>query len=202
VKPECAEAVVHLMVAKDPHQSADIILGFLMGVNGARTGAIFWVDGGLRLFVGHNIAQEVLDWTAACWNREHKALQQGRLSRSEEHFLVPVLRGTRVAALVYLTAPQLDLESIGEVSDLIADAAVRIARQPAVSAVESYLEETPAKEIERRKLLILLDRYEWNVARVARELQVTRTTVYKRLEVFGIPRKRIAKEDRPLPTSG
>jgi len=34
------------------------------------------------------------------------------------------------------------------------------------------------------------------VARVARELQVTRTTVYKRLEAFGIARKRVMKDGR------
>jgi hypothetical protein len=191
------------MVAKDPRQSADIILGFLMGVNGARAGAIFSVRDGVTLFVGHGIGQDVLDWTSDCWRCDEKALQQGRLSRTDERFLVPVVRGERLVALVYLAAPQLDLTSIGEVSASIGDAVVRSAQQPSASTpVENYLEHTSAKEIERRKLVLLLDRHEWNVARVARELQVTRTTVYKRLESFGITRKRIAKDGRtPEPTS-
>jgi hypothetical protein len=203
LKVQSAEAVVHLMVARDPRQSADIILGFLMGVNGARAGAIFSLHAGVSLFVGHGIAQEVLDWTTSCWTRDEKALQQGRLSRTDERFLVPVLRGERLIALVYLAAGHLDLGSIGEVSALIGDAVIRSARQPAPSSpVESYLEHTSQKEIERRKLVLLLDRHEWNVARVARELQVTRTTVYKRLESFGIPRKRISKDGRnPVPAS-
>ena len=203
MKVQSAEAVVQLMVAKDPRQSADIILGFLMGVNGARAGAIFSLQDGVALFVGHGIGQDVLEWTTSCWRREAKSLQQGRLARSDERFLVPVLRGERLVAIVYLAASELDLGSIQEVSGLIGDAVVRSLREPvARSAVEAFLEHTSAREIERRKLVLLLDRHEWNVARVARELQVTRTTVYKRLETFGIERKRVLKGGRsPVPAS-
>jgi hypothetical protein len=197
LKVQSAEAVVHLMVARDPHQSADVILAFLMGVNGARAGAVFSVQGGRRLFVGHGIDEEAIDWTAQCWSRSSKTLQQGRLARSDDRFLIPIVRGERLAALVYLATAHVDLGSIAEVSGLIFDAVTRSGRQPAPpSPVETYLQQTPSKEIERRKLVILLDQHEWNVARVARELQVTRTTVYKRLEAFGIARKRVAKDGR------
>jgi len=199
MKVHSAVAVVQRMVARDPRQSAGVILSFLMDMNLARTGAIFSVGAGIRLFVSHGIAQEQLDWTAECWSQGQETLTQGRLARSDDRFLVPVLRGERLVALVYLEAVQLDLNSVAEVGGLIADAVIRSSHQSAsISPVESYLERTPAKEIERRKLLILLDRHEWNQARVARALDVTRTTVYKRLESFGIPRKRIAKEDRGL----
>lgn len=204
MRTRSAEAVVHLMVKRDPHQSADIILGFLMGVNGAHAGAIFAVDGGTTLLVGHAITQAAIEWAAQTRRRDDTALRQGRLSRCDACFLVPVLRADRLIALVYLGTTCLDLESIAEVSSVIADAVIHIvAHQAPASSVESYLEQTPPKEIERRKLLLLLDRHEWNVARVARELQVTRTTVYKRLDAFGIARKRVSKDGRsPLPSSG
>jgi hypothetical protein len=191
------------MVARDPHQTADVILSFLMGVSGARAGGIFSVDGRTRLFVGHGIDHQALDWTSDAWARAHKTLLQGRLWRSDECVLVPILRAESVVALVYLAAAQLDLASIAEVSTLIADAVIRGARQPAApSPVEAYLQQTPAKEIERRKLVLLLEQHEWNVSRVAREMRVTRTTIYKRLELFGIIRKRIGKAGRdPLATS-
>lgn len=177
-----------------------------MGVNGARAGAVFSVaDGHLRLFVGHRIGQDVLDHANERWNADQRTLGQGRLSRSDDRFLVPILRGERLVAVVFLTAVQLDLGSIAEVAGLVGEAVLRAGRQPAAaSPVEEYLEKTPAEEIERRKLLILLERHEWNVARVARELRVTRTTIYKRLESFGICRKRVAKDRREaysLPTS-
>ena len=116
----------------------------------------------------------------------------------------PVLRADRLIALVYLGTTCLDLESIAEVSGLVAGAVIHtVAHEAPPSSVESYLAQTPAKEIERRRLLLLLDRHEWNVARVARELELTRTTVYKRLEEFGISRKRVAKgRPQPLPSSG
>jgi transcriptional regulator of acetoin/glycerol metabolism len=107
---------------------------------------------------------------------------------------VPVIRRERLVALVYLKAAEADMECLSEAQATIAEAVGTTARQGVPpSAVDAYLERAPAEEIERRKLLILLDRYEWNVARVARELRITRTTVYRRLVEFGIPRKRVKK---------
>jgi len=201
VRAKSAEAVVRIMVAKDPRQSADTILEFLMGVNGAGAAAVFSVESEPRLFVGRGIAQSALDRTADCWRREGESLLQGRLSRTDAFLLLPVLRRDRLAALVYLEAPQADLDSLAEVSGMLADAVTRGCAQPeAASPVEAYLEETPTEEIERRRLILLLDRFEWNVARVARELRLTRTTVYKRLAAFAITRKRVPKDPRTLRT--
>jgi hypothetical protein len=58
---------------------------------------------------------------------------------------------------------------------------------------EAYLERTPVPDIEREKLLLLLNRNEWNIARVARLMGVTRRTVYLRLQRYHIPRERIRK---------
>jgi hypothetical protein len=194
LKPQSAEMVVRLMVAKDPRRSADSILEFLMSVSAAQAGAIFTVDSAPTLFVGRGIAQEALDWTAVCWGQEGKRLKEGRLSRSDGRLLLPVLRRDRLMALVYLEADQVDLQSLSAVSGLLGDAVVRGLRQNiSPSAVETYLEQTPTEEIERRRLVILLDRHEWNVARVARELHLTRTTIYKRLTTFGIARKHVPK---------
>ncbi len=195
--PQPPEAAVPLMLARDPQQCADIVLSFLMRIHGARAGAIFAVEAPptaerARLFVGNGIDQRALEWTAASWSGEQRALEQGRMSRHDERFLLPILRGGEVAALLYLTTTQVDLGSVDEVAGLISDAVLRGGRQPpATSPVEVYLERTPAKEIERRRMLMLLERHEWNLARVARELRVTRTTVYKRLQAYGITRKRV-----------
>ena len=47
--------------------------------------------------------------------------------------------------------------------------------------------------MEREKLLLLLNRNEWNIARVARMMGVTRRTVYLRLQRYNIPRERVPK---------
>lgn len=52
---------------------------------------------------------------------------------------------------------------------------------------------TPTESILRRQLETLLHEHEWNVARVARILGVTRVTVYARMERLGIERLRIPK---------
>jgi transcriptional regulator with GAF, ATPase, and Fis domain len=178
------------MLARDPQHCADIVLSFLMRIHAARAGAIFAVDRArTQLFVGNGIDQRALEWTAASWTAEQRSLEQGRMSRHDERFLVPVLRDRELTSLVYLATSQVDLASIDEVAGLISDAVLRGARESrTMSPVEVYLERTPVGEIERRRLLMLLERHEWNLARVARELRVTRTTVYKRLRAFGIAR--------------
>lgn len=194
MKSKSVEAVVRIMVARDPRQSADTILEFLMGVNGAAAAAVFAVDNGPRLFVGHGITQRALDWTAECWRTDARNLADGRLSRSDRCLLLPVLRRERLAALVYLEATQADLDSLAEVSGLLAEAVTKGTAQPdRSSTVAAYLQETAAEEIESRRLVLLLDRFEWNIARVARELRKSRDTIYKRLRTFGIVRKRVPK---------
>jgi len=48
-------------------------------------------------------------------------------------------------------------------------------------------------EVERHRLIELLKRNEWNLARVARVLGVTRRTVYMRLKRYDIARMKVPK---------
>lgn len=60
--------------------------------------------------------------------------------------------------------------------------------------VDAFLESTPREEIERRQLVTILERNEWNLARVARVLRVTRATVYNRMKRLGIERVKVARK--------
>jgi len=196
VKQGAAERLIRTMVARDPRHVAETILEFLEGASNGRAAAIFASNSAKtpKLLVGRGIGQGVLDWTAACWSRKSKGLAEGRLAREANHFLIPIVQKERLVALVYLETAQADLKSVEEVSDLIAKAVARSSARPSdPSFIESYLEQTPEAEIERRKLVLLLDRFEWNLSRVARELGKTRTTIYNRLSAFGIRRKRVSK---------
>jgi len=198
VKERASDALVRAMVVKDPRQTADTILEFLAGANETRGAAIFSVDGDPKLFAGRGIAQGALDSVRDGWLEHKAALAQGRLSREAHGLLIPVLRRERLIALLYLETGQADLESVASVSDLIGEAVVQSARSGApLSTVESYLEQTSDVEIERRRLLLLLERHEWNLSRVAREVGRTRATIYKRLAAFGISRRRVPKMARP-----
>jgi hypothetical protein len=194
VREQSKEFLVRVLVAKDPRQSTNMILQVLMGANAAPAAAVFSIDGEPKLYMGRGIAQGALEWTRDRWSREHSALLSGRLSRGESCLLFPLMRHEGLFGLLYLEAPQADLESIAEVSGLLTEAMIagpsRTARQ---SVLENYLGQTPENEIERRKLILLLDRHEWNVSRVARELGKTRSTVYHRLEALRIERRRVRR---------
>jgi hypothetical protein len=194
VKEQSKEFLVRVLVARDPRQSTDMILQVLMGANAASAAAVFSIDGEPRLFVGRGIAQGALEWTLDRWSREHSSLLSGCPCRGESCLLFPLTRHEGLVGLLYLEAPHADLDSIAEVSGLLTEAMIagpsHAKRQ---SMLESYLEQTPEDEIERRKLILLLDRHEWNVSRVARELGKTRSTVYHRLEALSIERKRVRK---------
>jgi transcriptional regulator of acetoin/glycerol metabolism len=72
------------------------------------------------------------------------------------------------------------------------------AELPIVKAgVELYLERTTADDVARQQLLVLLEKNEWNIARVSRLIGVTRATIYNRLTRLGIERRRIPKGTGP-----
>jgi hypothetical protein len=54
---------------------------------------------------------------------------------------------------------------------------------------------TPSVSANSVALRTLLETHEWNVARVARELGVTRMTIYNRMKRLGIERERVRKSE-------
>jgi DNA-binding NtrC family response regulator len=90
-----------------------------------------------------------------------------------------------------------DLERLSKFSRIVAksvnDTAAPRPAGGSSDSWEAYLERTPVEDMEREKLLLLLNRNEWNIARVARMMGVTRRTVYLRLQRYNIPRERVPK---------
>ena len=117
---------------------------------------------------------------------------------------VPVFNGEDLVALLYVDSldPHFctthDLERMAKFSRIVAKAVtetgpVQERAQSQADAWETYLERTPVEDMEREKLLLLLNRNEWNIARVARLMGVTRRTIYLRLQRYNIPRERVPK---------
>jgi len=179
--------------------------------------------GRLALFASRGIDQHVLDGAHAVWSAQRPLLESGqtfyvpdvnserRLPKGDgggpvSFVLVPVLgaEGDALVAVLYVDSldPHFctaqDLERLTKFSRIIAKA---VGEAPALSerapsraeAWESYLERTPVEDMEREKLLLLLNRNEWNIARVARLMGVTRRTIYLRLQRYNIPRERVPK---------
>lgn len=199
-----AEMAVRLMVARNPHETADTYLELLQALHQTRAIALFAVAGeDPILFVGRGVGQEQIDWARVTWRIHLTALERGDTVVSESRTIVPLMRDGSLAALLYVQVERVDAGAIAETAPLLVEAAQRgtQAKRGAPSPVEAFLEQTPPGEVEKRQLVLLLQRHEWNVARVAREMGITRTTVYKRLATFGITRKRVPKSRPRLSTS-
>lgn len=133
--------------------------------------------------------------------------KEGEAGRGPASFVVvPVIDDdNKLVALLYVDsfdphfcAPH-DIDRLSKFSRIAAKAVADIqnptrSTRPAPSeAWETYLERTPVEDMEREKLLLLLNRNEWNIARVARLMGVTRRTIYLRLQRYNIPRERVRK---------
>jgi len=177
--------------------------------------------GGVTLFASRGIDQAVLDTVPAVWVAHGDSLRKGEVlyvgDRSAERrvplpevgqpgpasfAVVPVFEEDTLLALLYVDSlePHFcdahDLERLGKFSRILAKAVTESTpgeRGRTSEAWESYLERTPVEDMEREKLLLLLNRNEWNIARVARLMGVTRRTIYLRLQRYGIPRERVPK---------
>src|SRR5262249_38400959 len=113
----------------------------------------------------------------------------------------PVFDGKELVALLYLDGldprrcSAQDLDRLGKLTQIIARA---LSSRDAAGSFphagwEEYLESTPVEQIERERLVLLLNRNEWNIARVAGLLGVTRRTVYLRLRRLKVTRERVPK---------
>ena len=179
-------------------------------------------SGGVNLFASRGINQAVLDVMPVVWDARGDSLRQGEIvyvsDRANERRLgplsdsssgpasfavVPVFDDEALVALLYVDSEEThfcdghDLERLGKFSRIIAKAVTEstspVEAGRTSEAWQSYLERTPVEDMEREKLLLLLNRNEWNIARVARLMGVTRRTIYLRLQRYGIPRERVPK---------
>jgi len=180
-------------------------------------------DDRVTLFASRGIDQAVLDSVQTVWSRYKASLQKGETfyvpERSADRRLpadngerpsaasfamVPVFDAETLVALLYVDShdPHFcashDLDRLSKFSRIVAKAVSdnanpRERNRAGADAWETYLERTPVEDMEREKLLLLLNRNEWNIARVARLMGVTRRTIYLRLQRYNIPRERVPK---------
>ncbi len=205
--------------ADDPHRLAERTLEVVMALVNGRSGGVFAAaDARLTLFASRGIDQHVLDAIGTLWGRGKDQLRRGQpiyvpdtgtdkdLARPTAGgpaslAVFPVFDGDALVALLYVDSaepdfcPGADVERLAKFARMLARAVRPAADAPArdVAGWEAYLERTPVPDIERQKLLLLLNHNAWNIARVARLMGVTRRTVYLRLQRYNIPRERVYK---------
>lgn len=189
-----------LLVSDDPRRSADRILSRLIQIHQARGGAILrsradqvevWLSSGLSLAA---VAELPVRWA------DHKQSVLAGKSVLESGFaLVPCGSESEVVAALYLAQPEgLAVSDAKVFGTAIAQAVLAAENGPSVARAPDL---SPTEET-KLQLLSLLERNEWNVAKVARIMGVTRRTVYMRLASFGIERRHVPKIYKKLPSEG
>ena len=203
----------------DTYSLADRSLEMVMALLDGRSAGLFATSGErLTLFASRGIDQHVLDAVETIWRRAKPNLRQGQpvyvpdcttdpelvrvtIGGPASLALFPVFDGGLFVALFYLDSAERhvwqadDVERVARFSAMLGRAVRPEGERAAPQATdwEAYLERTPVEDIGRQKLLLLLNRNGWNIARVARLMGVTRRTIYLRLRRYNIPRERIYK---------
>jgi hypothetical protein len=180
---------------------AERSLDILVAMNGATRAAAFHLDGTgrLKLFVSRRIDQDVLDAATAICATRRGDLEAGRLVVLKSGAaMIPVRSEGGLLGIVYLEKLDETLCPPDDRARLAASIAADM-KTPASGAGTlwaSVLEETSLADMAREQLVTLLERHEWNIARVGRALGVTRQTIYLRMTRYGIERRRFSKEQK------
>ena len=194
----------------EPRLLAERALGIVRTLTRARCAAVFRLeDRRLSLFASQGLDQHALDHAVADWGRAGALLRRGQVVHAgavspdgpRSRSLAPIRSGSELAGLLYLDSADADFLDAVDCARLVKFTAIlaRALEAPppppgqAPRGWERDPDRAAADEAERDRLLALLEGNEWNIARVARILQVTRRTIYLRLARYGLPRERVRK---------
>jgi DNA-binding NtrC family response regulator len=134
------------------------------------------------------------------WKVEAKNLRAGRTVLGDDFSVMPLMDARTLIGLLFV-AGGVGLE-LKDPAVVALAAALNAAREHPLPDDADELEIVPAVEFARRRLLAALERHEWNIARVARLIGVTRRTVYLRLKRYKIDRQRVPKTLKTCPHPG
>lgn len=195
------DAAVARLFAADPQSSLDEVLAVIEAHTDAEASGLFSSDGDeLELVALRGLDGAGLDEIRAMWLRDRQRLMDGRPSWDGTRCLWPIDSARRVGMVFLERAEGLQVPLVRKaVEDLLPllRTGLDVRSVPSIahagSLIDRYLESTSTEAVRRRQLLALLQRNEWNLARVARVLGVTRVTVYHRMEKLGITRLKVPK---------
>jgi hypothetical protein len=177
----------------------------------ARRGALYAVRGeALWLVKSDRLDQAALATAADAWSRARNTLLAGTPveGRGQPNYvLLPCLADADLRGVLYveplrpvvLERPHLATFAavLGRALSALAESKPRAEADSAPVDPATSFEGTLGRDCAPDKLKLLLERNEWNIARVARLVGITRMTVYKRLRDARIQRVRVRRSPRP-----
>jgi hypothetical protein len=186
---------------------AERTLDTAAAITGAERAALFVREvHRLALFASRGIDQTGLDAIARAWASRHGDLEAGRSVVEAAHggttAVVPVTEDRLLLGVLYLEADEpgrfgdREQDLLNQIAR-VAAVALSMPAAPLTASVDAFLARRGDNEIARRQLLVLLEQHEWNISRVARACGVTRVTVYRWLERFGIERRKVRVTSGP-----
>ena len=185
-----------LLVADDPRRQARRLLQHVATRSKAKAVAIVNVDGDeLASFVGE-VPLSRLTALQLVWQAE-AALRAGTPAVGGDYRVLPLMDGHELIGILFVEGGSgVEMRSA---SVMALAAALKAARERPVAEDREEPAPIHGAEIERHRLLASLERYEWNVSRVARLIGVTRRTVDLAMERYKIDRRRVPKTLKPTP---
>ena len=182
------------LVSIEPASQATRLLGRLMEHTRASAGAVLVPsDKDLRVFVSRQASLERLSQGRSAFAAHRFLLQRGEVVAGEGITLLPLMGESGLVGAVLLEGSDFSVEGTDLIlTALVAAVMVAMAPRPFTGDLDQFVG-IRSDEVERHRLLELLKRNEWNLARVARVLGVTRRTVYMRLKRYDIARQKVPK---------
>jgi Bacterial regulatory protein, Fis family len=186
------EALRHV-VGLDSARSAQLSLRVAQKEAQAESGAVLAIDAADRLvfFATTELVQCDTQQLDECWRDERAALAEGEPLVGGSWALIPV--GRPVTGLLYLGRARalltvaLARRLMDEIGPVLEMAISMRDREPEIRLLYNALvERTPLRQLTRDKLQSLLRIYSWNKSRVAREMGITRATLYKWIARHGL----------------
>jgi regulatory Fis family protein len=193
------EGFADLVIPHDPEAFRQRLLAGVVARFGARRVALFLVEGErLRLAASSAVDQVALDRARELFEGRVKAggskpVVEAPTKSASGAVAIPI---AEPAGLLYFETDKpsvADGPELQRLADLSAIALRENTAAPVRTFAAGYLRQASEQDLLRDKLLLALQEHEWNIARVARLLGVTRRTIYLRLERWGIARRKIPK---------
>lgn len=191
------ERIVGALLESHPRPALDRLLAFLVRQYRADGALVCWSAAGedaVVEMVRTMRADRLLRFNEE-WRAQHGRLAAGELVVADDYVLAPLRHKQTLVGALYLDAPKrFDTDGFDYYLFVLATSLASARQDPEDGSP------TPGIVVDQKAvLLLLLERHEWNISRVSRELGVTRRTVYLRMMRHNIRRRHVPKTLKPLP---